>query len=189
MRGGSSSSIQDCNVEIFKTLVELLKTEFGWKNDRLDVRKAVNETGCTLAALKEEFIPSKLYQFGFSIRELIDTGYSIDELVQAGLDDKIFTGLNGKFKSTEYNTLTVNEKEYADMLQEKLKQKEDERAAEPKRKKLEEERAAEPKRKKLEEERAAEAKRKKLEEEEKKRERESDRWWRRQNRAMLRPWA
>jgi hypothetical protein len=123
MRGGSSSSIQDCNVETFTKLLELLNTEFSWKNDRLDVRKAVNQTGCALADLKKEYMPWKLYSFGFSIRELIDSGFSIDKLLNAGLDEDDDEDNDDKqFKIKEYDTLTVNEKEYADMLQEKMKQ-------------------------------------------------------------------
>ena len=101
LRGGSIPSILHC--------VDLLKTRFPFENKRADIRKRLDDDKCGLKDLKSHFNSVRLYTFGFSIRDLLDAGFSIYKLLNDGLDAEIYTEFNSmddddKHKVVEMNT-------------------------------------------------------------------------------------
>lgn len=84
MRGGSAP-ILEC-VELLNSRFPLMK-----ENNRSVIRKTLNEKGCGLDDLKSHFNSFSLYLFGFSIRELLDAGFKIYDLLKSGLEKEIYT--------------------------------------------------------------------------------------------------
>ena len=81
MRGGSTPLISNC--------VAILNTRFPFNNDRSVIRETLNKEGCGLNDLKSHFNSVRLYTFGFSIRDLLDAGFTIYKLIRDGLDNSI----------------------------------------------------------------------------------------------------
>jgi hypothetical protein len=88
MRGGTAEFPDHCPKEL------ITNPRFMVKDERATKRAELDKHNCRLADLKGHLGLFKLHWFGFTIKELLDAGFSIYKLLKVGLDDEIYTEFN-----------------------------------------------------------------------------------------------